>query len=45
MSRIEHLKYLPAVQWKLQNIQKLLRENPRKHAKMLAALEEALLGR
>jgi predicted nucleotidyltransferase component of viral defense system len=36
------LKELPAVQWKLENINKLIRENPKKHAELLKALEEFL---
>jgi predicted nucleotidyltransferase component of viral defense system len=32
------LKDLPAVKWKLQNIQKLIKNNPEKHAKMLTSL-------
>jgi hypothetical protein len=42
LSGIERLRQLPAVQWKLQNVQKLVRENPRKHTEMLRMLEDAL---
>jgi predicted nucleotidyltransferase component of viral defense system len=37
-----NLKDMPAVQWKLANIQKLKEENPNKHAQQLAALEKVL---
>lgn len=36
------LKHLPAVQWKLLNIQNLIRTNPTKHKEMLQALNEKL---
>ncbi len=39
---VEGLERLPAVQWKLENIQKL-KQNAKKHAEQLRALEEALL--
>ena len=39
---LESLQRLPAVQWKLQNIQKLMKQNPDKHAEQLMALEERL---
>ncbi|MCR4265193.1 hypothetical protein [Nitratireductor sp. ZSWI3] len=35
-------RYLPAVKWKLENIRKLKQSNPRKHAELLATLEEKL---
>jgi len=35
---------LPAVQWKLQNVNKLKHENPKKHREMIAALEKVLFG-
>ncbi|MEZ5691662.1 MAG: nucleotidyl transferase AbiEii/AbiGii toxin family protein [Rickettsiales bacterium] len=38
----EKLKDLPAVQWKLQNIETLKSKNPAKHAEQLKALEERL---
>ncbi|MGE0175293.1 MAG: nucleotidyl transferase AbiEii/AbiGii toxin family protein [Oligoflexales bacterium] len=41
LSPIKALQDLPAVQWKLQNIQKLARENPIKHQEMLKRLEES----
>lgn len=39
---IENLLQLPAVQWKLQNIQKLREQDPSKHAEQLKALKERL---
>lgn len=39
---LENLQRLPAVQWKLQNIQKLMMQNPDKHAEQLKALEERI---
>ena len=39
---IDNLQHLPAVKWKLMNIQNLLKNNPSKHAEMLKALEEKL---
>jgi hypothetical protein len=36
------LSRMPAVQWKLANIQKLIRQNPRKHAEQLGELEGRL---
>ena len=39
---IENLKDLPAVKWKLQNIQKLRNDNPEKHAAILRELTERL---
>lgn len=39
------LKDMPAIRWKLQNIQKLIRQNPDKHKDLLKALEEKLNGR
>jgi len=39
---IDNLKHLPAVQWKLINIQNLKLTNPVKHAEMLRVLEEKL---
>ena len=35
---------LPAVRWKLQNIEKLKRENPKKHKKMVETLYKSLLS-
>jgi predicted nucleotidyltransferase component of viral defense system len=35
----ENLREMPAVQWKLANIQKLIRHNPSKHTEQLKALE------
>ncbi|MBN2611732.1 MAG: nucleotidyl transferase AbiEii/AbiGii toxin family protein [Bacteroidales bacterium] len=39
---IEILKNLPAVKWKLQNIQLLKEKNPKKHATMMADLKKVL---
>ncbi len=36
------LKDLPAVKWKLKNIQKLININPEKHEKMLASLKKII---
>ena len=36
------LKELPAVQWKLKNIQKLLKTNPQKHNELILKLESFL---
>ena len=33
---------MPAVRWKLKNIKELLINNPKKHARQLAALEGSL---
>lgn len=38
----ENLSLMPAVKWKLLNIQKLIKQNPDKHAAQLKALEERL---
>ena len=39
---IGNANLLPAVQWKLQNIEKLIRGNPEKHKLLVKALEEKL---
>jgi len=39
---LENLKRMPAVLWKLSNIQKLCHQNPEKHAEQLTALESRL---
>ncbi len=39
---IEELSRMPAVQWKLMNIQKLIRDDPDKHAEQISNLKEAL---
>jgi hypothetical protein len=39
---IPHLKLLPAIRWKLQNLEKLARTNPAKLRAMSDALEERL---
>lgn len=41
---LENLPRMPAVQWKLLNIQKLIKQNPDKHAEQLRALEDRLRG-
>jgi hypothetical protein len=41
---LKELKDLPAVKWKLQNIQKLKEKNPDKHAALYKALGEKLNG-
>lgn len=41
---LENLSRMPAVQWKLMNIQKLIKQNPNKHAEQLKALEDRLAG-
>lgn len=38
------LKDMPAIRWKLQNIQKLIRQNPEKHKDLLNSLEDKLSG-
>jgi predicted nucleotidyltransferase component of viral defense system len=40
---LKELKHLPAVKWKLQNIQNLKVKNPDKHAALYKALEEKLV--
>lgn len=40
---LENLSRMPAVQWKLLNIQKLIKQNPDKHAEQLKALEGRLM--
>jgi predicted nucleotidyltransferase component of viral defense system len=39
---LENLRKMPAVQWKLSNIQKLIRHNPSKHTEQMKALEMRL---
>jgi hypothetical protein len=39
---IEHLERLPALQWKLRNLQQLRKANPRKFAQQSAALARLL---
>jgi len=39
---LENLSRMPAVQWKLLNIQKLIKQNPDKHAEQFKALKERL---
>jgi len=39
---IAMLEEMPAIKWKLQNIRKLLQENPKKHARMLEILQSKL---
>lgn len=40
---VKDVDKLPAVKWKLQNINRLKKENPEKHESMLKALEDKLL--
>jgi predicted nucleotidyltransferase component of viral defense system len=42
LSNIEQLKNLPAVKWKLENINKIKRDNPKKHAVLLNRLKDVL---
>lgn len=42
LSRIAHLKDLPAVRWKIQNPQRLKTSNPRKFQQQAAAVREKL---
>jgi hypothetical protein len=42
LSDTTQLQQLPAVQWKLANIRKLLSDNPAKHVKALEKLQAAL---
>jgi len=39
---IEHLEHLPALRWKLQNLQQLRKANPRKFAQQSSALARLL---
>ena len=41
---LEILKELPAIKWKLQNIHRLILENPEKHAELLTSLKESILN-
>ena len=43
-SPFNNISELPAVRWKLQNIEKLKRENPKKHKEMVEALDKSLLS-
>jgi hypothetical protein len=36
------LKYLPAIKWKLLNIEKLKKANPKKHEQMIVDLKKSL---
>ena len=40
---VENASELPAVRWKLQNIERLKRENPKKHSDLVKTLDKALL--
>lgn len=42
LSTIEQLKNLPAVKWKLENIKKIKRDNPKRHAVLLNRLKDVL---
>lgn len=39
---VEKARELPAVRWKLQNIERLKRENPKKHSNLVSTLEKEL---
>ncbi len=41
---IKNASELPAVQWKLQNIERLILDNPKKHKEMVSILESVLFG-
>lgn len=41
---VKNAKELPAVHWKLQNIERLKHDNPRKHKEMTSVLEKVLFG-
>jgi predicted nucleotidyltransferase component of viral defense system len=41
---VANLKDMPGVKWKLENINKLVRQNPAKHVKILSLLEKKLIG-
>ena len=40
---VEKARELPAVRWKLQNIERLKRENPKKHSDLVKTLDKVLL--
>ena len=40
---VEKARELPAVRWKLQNIERLKRENPQKHSDLVETLEKVLI--
>ena len=41
---VKNARELPAIQWKLQNIERLKHDNPKKHKHMVAVLEKVLFG-
>ncbi|BBE16103.1 Ync [Aquipluma nitroreducens] len=41
---VKNARELPAVHWKLQNIERLKHDNPRKHKEMFSLLENVLFG-
>lgn len=41
---VKNASELPAVHWKLQNIERLKHDNPRKHKEMVSVLESVLFG-
>jgi predicted nucleotidyltransferase component of viral defense system len=41
---VEKARELPAVRWKLQNIERLKRENPQKHSNLVNTLDKVLFG-
>jgi predicted nucleotidyltransferase component of viral defense system len=41
---VKNARNLPAVQWKLRNIERLKHDNPRKHKEMISVLKQVLFG-
>lgn len=41
---VKNARELPAVHWKLQNIERLKHDNPKKHKEMVSVLENVLFG-
>ena len=41
---VSNAQNLPAVHWKLQNLEKLQKENPQKHKELSGTLEKTLFG-
>jgi len=41
---VKNARELPSVHWKLQNIERLKHDNPRKHKEMVSVLEKVLIG-
>jgi len=40
----KNARELPAIQWKLKNIERLKHDNPKKHIHMVSVLEKVLFG-